>query len=82
MHSIHALLSEIIIFDAPLTSNLPLHMNLFLSVSDLFTGKDWRLHPDWVYCEYNYAGTPGREFNTPEENMAHFFVKMLLVACP
>ena len=26
--------------------------NVF-SVSDLFKGKSWRLHPDWVYCEYN-----------------------------
>ena len=51
-------------------------MFLFFSVSDLFKGKSWRLHPDWVYCEYNYAGTPYREFNTPEDNMKHFFVKM------
>ena len=42
----------------------------------MFVEKSWRLHPDWVYCEYNYAGTPGREFNTPEDNMKHFFVKM------
>merc|ERR1719362_2411204 len=46
------------------------------NISDLFKGKSWRLHPDWVYCEYNYAGTPYREFNTPEDNMKHFFVKM------
>ena len=37
------------------------------NISHLFTGNDWRLHPDWVYCEYNYAGTPMREFDTPEK---------------
>jgi len=46
------------------------------NISDLFVGNSWRLHPDWVYCEYNYAGTPYREFHTPEDNMKHFFVKM------
>ena len=56
--------------------NFHLMRILTFSVSDLFTGRDWRLHPDWVYCEYNYAGTPGREFNTPEDTMRHFFVKM------
>lgn len=45
-------------------------------VSAFFDGGDWRIHPDWVYCEYNYAGTPLREFNTPEENMKHFVGKM------
>ena len=49
---------------------------LYFAVSDLFVGNSWRLHPDWVYCEYNYAGTPYREFHTPEDNMKHFFVKM------
>ena len=48
----------------------------FFLVSDLFTGDSWRLHPDWVYCEYNYAGAPLREFKDPEDNMKHFFVKM------
>ena len=46
------------------------------NISHLFTGNDWRLHPDWVYCEYNYAGTPMREFDTPEKNMEHFFKRM------
>ena len=55
---------------------IPILKLLNFSVSDLFTGDNWRLHPDWVYCEYNYAGTPTREFDSPEDNMKHFFVKM------
>ena len=46
-----------------------------LTVSDKFEGDNWRLHPDWVYCEYNYAGDE-HEFANPEENMKHFFDKM------
>ena len=42
------------------------------SVSDKFADKNWRVHPDWVYCEYNYAGSPQREFATPEDNIRHF----------
>ena len=41
-------------------------------VSDKFADKNWRVHPDWVYCEYNYAGSPNREFATPEDNTRHF----------
>ena len=44
---------------------------LFL-VSDMFAGDGWRVHPDWVYCEYNYAGDPAREFGTPEGELKHF----------
>ena len=43
-----------------------------ISVSDKFADKSWRVHPDWVYCEYNYAGAPQREFATPEDNIRHF----------
>ena len=50
-------------------------MIFLFTVSSTFEGKDWRLHPDWVYCEYNYAGD-NHEFATPEEGMEHFFVKM------
>jgi hypothetical protein len=34
------------------------------------------LHPDWVFCQYNYAGDQAREFANPQENMKHFLVKM------
>ena len=46
------------------------------AVSEKFAGKAWRIHPDWVYCEYNYHGLKGHEFDTPEEGMKHFFTKM------
>ena len=42
----------------------------------MFEGSDWRLHPDWVYCQYNYAGDRGHEFPTIEDTMRHFFVRM------
>merc|ERR1719507_2030341 len=35
-------------------------------------GGNWKLHPDWVYCEYNYGGRNGKVFDTPEQNMRHF----------
>jgi hypothetical protein len=41
-------------------------------VSEKFADKNWRVHPDWAYCEYNYAGNPNREFATPEDNVRHF----------
>ena len=48
--------------------------DLFFSVSDLFVGDSWRLHPDWVYCEYKYAGA--LDDGNAEENMKQFFDKM------
>jgi len=45
-------------------------------VSTLFEEDSWRLHPDWVYCRYNYAGTESVEFATPEEEMRHFVARM------
>jgi len=41
-----------------------------------FGGDKWKLHPDWVYCEYNYAGSGEREFDSPETNMRHFLDKL------
>lgn len=43
----------------------------------VFGSDRWKLHPDWVYCEYNYAGSNGRpEFDTPENNMRHFLERV------
>lgn len=59
---------------------------LFL-VTEYFKDKSWRVHPDWVYCEYNslydYAkeressseSAPGdteTNFDTAEEQVLHF----------
>merc|ERR1719391_1325277 len=33
-----------------------------IDVNDMFPDERWKLHPDWVYCEYNYAGSNDRQF--------------------
>jgi hypothetical protein len=42
----------------------------------VFSSDRWKLHPDWVYCEYNYAGSNDRQFDTPENNMRHFLDRL------
>merc|ERR1719225_356293 len=42
----------------------------------VFSSDRWKLHPDWVYCEYNYAGSNDRQFDSPENNMRHFPVRL------
>ena len=44
-------------------------------MSELITDENWRLHPDWVYCQYNYAGDRAMEFDSPEETFRHFVAK-------
>ena len=46
------------------------------NLSELLEGDDWRVHPDWVYCQYNYAGDDDKEFATPEDEARHFVAKM------
>ncbi|KAL1492838.1 hypothetical protein ABEB36_011020 [Hypothenemus hampei] len=42
------------------------------NVTDYFKGSNWRVHPDWVYCEYT-SGTSGEQwFKTAEERVLHF----------
>ncbi|XP_014246185.1 voltage-dependent calcium channel subunit alpha-2/delta-4 isoform X2 [Cimex lectularius] len=41
-----------------------------INVTEYFKGNNWRVHPDWVYCEYNYAGE--HNFSSPEEQVLHF----------
>ena len=45
-------------------------------MNELFPDERWKLHPDWVYCEYNYAGTEDKKFDTPEKNMRHFLERL------
>ncbi|CAG4977907.1 unnamed protein product [Parnassius apollo] len=40
------------------------------NVTEYFKGDNWKVHPDWVYCEY--ASTSDQVFNTPEEQLLHF----------
>ncbi|XP_048526284.1 voltage-dependent calcium channel subunit alpha-2/delta-3 isoform X1 [Dendroctonus ponderosae] len=42
------------------------------NVTDYLKGNKWRVHPDWVYCEYT-SGTSGEQwFKTAEERVLHF----------
>ncbi|XP_050524029.1 voltage-dependent calcium channel subunit alpha-2/delta-3 isoform X2 [Daktulosphaira vitifoliae] len=40
------------------------------NITEFFKGKHWKVHPDWVYCEYNYANE--YNFKTPEDRVLHF----------
>ena len=54
------------------------HSLTFSPAGKVFGSDRWKLHPDWVYCEYNYAGSNGRpEFDTPENNMRHFLERLV-----
>ncbi|KAL5282154.1 CACNA2D4 family protein [Megaselia abdita] len=57
-----------------------------MNVTEYFKGNDWRIHPDWVYCEYNSLGElerdregesndPELSFSTPEEQLLHFLAR-------
>ncbi|XP_049277922.1 voltage-dependent calcium channel subunit alpha-2/delta-4 isoform X1 [Anopheles funestus] len=62
-----------------------------INVTEHFKGNNWKVHPDWVYCEYNSLkdadGTgEGTEestyrdkdesFDTPEEQVIHFLARV------
>ena len=52
----------------------------------MFSSDQWKLHPDWVYCEFNYSGsneqqlatnnTDEQQFDSPENNMRHFLDRL------
>ncbi|XP_024938737.1 voltage-dependent calcium channel subunit alpha-2/delta-4 isoform X2 [Cephus cinctus] len=44
-----------------------------INVTEYFKGNKWKIHPDWVYCEYN-AGSE-KWFSTPEERVLHFLTR-------
>ncbi|XP_063239126.1 voltage-dependent calcium channel subunit alpha-2/delta-3 isoform X2 [Bacillus rossius redtenbacheri] len=44
-----------------------------INVTEYFKGNNWKVHPDWVYCEYSYASE--HRFKSPEEQVFHFLVK-------
>ncbi|XP_048489237.1 voltage-dependent calcium channel subunit alpha-2/delta-3 [Plutella xylostella] len=44
------------------------HSNV--NVTEFFKGDNWKIHPDWVYCEY--ASTSDQSFNSAEEQLLHF----------
>ncbi|XP_018576080.1 voltage-dependent calcium channel subunit alpha-2/delta-3 isoform X2 [Anoplophora glabripennis] len=42
------------------------------NVTDYFKGDNWRVHPDWVYCEYTSGSSGEQWFKTAEERVLHF----------
>lgn len=44
-----------------------------INVTEYFKGNNWKVHPDWVYCEYNSASD--KFFSSPEERVLHFLAR-------
>ncbi|XP_045481988.1 voltage-dependent calcium channel subunit alpha-2/delta-3 isoform X2 [Harmonia axyridis] len=42
------------------------------NVTDFFKGNNWRVHPDWVYCEYTNGESGEQRFRTAEDRVLHF----------
>ncbi|XP_068916556.1 voltage-dependent calcium channel subunit alpha-2/delta-3 isoform X1 [Tenebrio molitor] len=42
------------------------------NVTDYFKGTNWKVHPDWVYCEYTSGASGEQWFKTAEERVLHF----------
>merc|ERR1711892_1503783 len=58
------------------SGGLELNQNRHIDANKIFPDDRWKLHPDWVYCEYDYAGTDDRKFDSPEKNMKHFLERL------
>ncbi|KAK6642402.1 hypothetical protein RUM43_003904 [Polyplax serrata] len=41
-----------------------------VNVLSYFQGSNWKIHPDWIYCEYNYPFE--HVFESAEEKLLHF----------
>ncbi|XP_045445989.1 voltage-dependent calcium channel subunit alpha-2/delta-3 [Melitaea cinxia] len=44
-----------------------------INVTEYFKGDNWKIHPDWVYCEY--ASTSEQTFTSAEEQLVHFLTR-------
>ncbi|XP_043272509.1 voltage-dependent calcium channel subunit alpha-2/delta-3 isoform X2 [Venturia canescens] len=44
-----------------------------INVTDYLNGTNWKVHPDWVYCEYSSASE--KRFASPEERILHFLAR-------
>ncbi|XP_052873688.1 voltage-dependent calcium channel subunit alpha-2/delta-3 [Anopheles cruzii] len=47
------------------------------NVASFFSGSNWKIHPDWVYCKY-LNEHPNETFATPELELKHFLERMKL----
>ncbi|KAG5895094.1 hypothetical protein JTB14_023267 [Gonioctena quinquepunctata] len=45
------------------------------NVSDYFKGENWKVHPDWVYCEYTSSTSGEQSFKSAEERVSHFLLR-------
>ncbi|XP_063239113.1 voltage-dependent calcium channel subunit alpha-2/delta-4 [Bacillus rossius redtenbacheri] len=45
-----------------------------IPVTTFFSGSNWKIHPDWLYCKYNHDSY--KAFTTSEEELLHFLQKM------
>ncbi|XP_050094593.1 voltage-dependent calcium channel subunit alpha-2/delta-3 isoform X2 [Anopheles aquasalis] len=45
------------------------------NVASFFSGNNWKIHPDWVYCKY-LNEHPNETFATPELELKHFLERM------
>ncbi|KAL7299673.1 hypothetical protein TKK_0007430 [Trichogramma kaykai] len=43
------------------------------NVTQYFKGTNWKVHPDWTYCEYYFESD--KWFATPEERVLHFLTQ-------
>ncbi|VVC36695.1 Hypothetical protein CINCED_3A011455 [Cinara cedri] len=43
------------------------------SLMDFFSDNDWRIHPDWLYCRYEYDHI---KFKTREKELLHFLMRI------
>jgi hypothetical protein len=65
-------------------------ITLMCIVTEYFKGSNWKVHPDFVYCEYNSLKDMDKElensgesyfrdredsFDTPEEQVLHFMAR-------
>jgi len=64
-----------------------IYFSFLFTVTEYFKGHTWKVHPDFVYCEYNSLKDMDKElensgesyfrdredsFDTPEEQVLHF----------
>ncbi|XP_031336712.1 voltage-dependent calcium channel subunit alpha-2/delta-3 isoform X2 [Photinus pyralis] len=42
------------------------------NVTEYFKGSNWKVHPEWVYCEYTGGSASEQVFRTAEERVLHF----------
>ncbi|XP_065165704.1 voltage-dependent calcium channel subunit alpha-2/delta-3 isoform X2 [Atheta coriaria] len=47
-------------------------IKLSQKVEEYFKGDNWKVHPDWVYCEYSSGSSGEQRFRNAEDRVRHF----------